>query len=90
MEFVVARKRSPKPAAPPEPEPRDDSPGAKLRRLVDRKRRGREYQEIAEAAGMDPRAFSRLLKGRVPNPGILTITAILKAIGATLAEYEKA
>lgn len=85
----MARKRSPNPAAPPEPEPRDDSPGAKLRRIVDRKRRGRKDQEIARIAGMSPASFSRLLRGDIPNPRIATIEAVLRAIGATLAEYER-
>lgn len=82
----MARKLSPK----PDPSSRDDSPGAKLRRLVEKKRRGREHQEIARDAGMSLSAFSRLIHGGIPNPRILTVTAVLKAIGATLAEYEKA
>lgn len=86
MDSAVARK-----TPPPKPEdPADDSPGAKLKRLVDRKRKGRDYAEIAAAAGMSPAAFSRLLNSGIADPRISTITAILKAIGATLADYEKA
>lgn len=72
------------------PSPTNDPFHAKLSRLVDRKRKGRTDAEIAEAAGISKQAFSRLLNGGVPDPRLSTLAAVLKAIGATLAEYERA
>lgn len=79
----MARKRTPTKAE-------DDSPGARLRRLVNRKARNRTDAEIAEAVGMTRHSFSRLLTSTDADPKLSTITAILDEIGATLAEFERA
>ncbi len=67
-----------------------DSVAAKLRRLIDRKRKGRTDAEIAEAANMSPKALSRILLGQIPNPGIETIKTILDGIGLNFCDYDKA
>jgi DNA-binding phage protein len=72
------------------PDPENDAYYLKLSRLLDAKRNGRSDYEIAETAGMTKQAFSRLMNGRIPDPRLSTITDVLKAIGATLCEYEKA
>lgn len=82
---AMARKQSTKP-----PDPANDPPGEKLKRLVESKRKGRTDAEIAEAAGMRPGALSRLLNGGVPDPRLSTITSVLKAIGSNLCEFERA
>jgi transcriptional regulator with XRE-family HTH domain len=81
-------KRMPRNPTPTKAE--DDSPGARLRRLVNRKARGRTDAQIAELAGMSDRAFSRLMTGGVPDPRVSTIEAICQAVGATLCDYERA
>lgn len=72
------------------PNPADDAFPAKLSRLIDAKRKGRTDAEIAEAAGMSPAALSRLLTGGVPDPRLSTLLRVLKALGASLADYERA
>jgi len=70
-------------------DPKNDPVHDKLSRLIDRKRKGRTDEQIAEAAGMTKQALSRLLRGKVPDPRLSTLMAVLKAINATLAEYER-
>lgn len=72
------------------PDPKNDPPHIKLSRLVDRKRKGRQDAEIAEAAGMTPGALSRLLTGRVADPRLSTLKRVLDAIGATLSDFDRA
>jgi DNA-binding phage protein len=62
----------------------------KLRALVNARKGGRSDTEIAAAAGMDRRAFSRILLGHVPDPKISTILRILDAIDADLCDLEHA
>lgn len=62
----------------------------KLGRLLEARRNGRMDAEIAKKAEMSPQAFSRMMGGGVPDPRLSTLTAILRAIGATLCDYEKA
>jgi DNA-binding phage protein len=88
------------PHAPPSPRPpmarraapalSDQSIPAKLRRLVDAKRKGRSDQEIAEAADMTPVKLSQVLTGAIGDPRFSTVHRLLKALPATLAEYDRA
>jgi DNA-binding phage protein len=83
---TVARKQNPNTL----PDPANDLVRVKLRRLFDRKAKGMTDQEIAEAAGMKKQALSRIMTGSTLDPGILTITTIVRAIGATLCDYDRA
>lgn len=62
----------------------------KLHRLLERKRKGREDQQIAEVAGMTPAMFSKFLTGRAENPSLKSLRKVLAAIGATLCEFDRA
>lgn len=62
---------------------------ARLKRVVDARRGYRTYTEIAELAGMDKRVLSRILNGSVPNPRLLTVVAILNAVGADLRDLQE-
>lgn len=62
----------------------------KLRRLINAMDEPPTDAEIAIDAGMDPRAFSRLMLGHVPDPRLSTLRRILTAINATLADFEQA
>jgi DNA-binding phage protein len=79
----MARKARP---APKEPDPYH----VRLRRLVDARRGSRTYEEIAERAGMNKQALSRLLTGGVTDPRLSTLEAVLKAVGANLCDFEEA
>lgn len=70
--------------------PPPGSPGDRLRDLIDRKAKGRSHGEIADAAGVPRPNLSNILTGKVPSPGVLTVQAILDAIGATWCDYHKA
>lgn len=62
----------------------------KLRRLMQSKCITDTDAQVAAKAGMDPRAFSRLMLGHVPDPRLSTLRSILIAIGSNLAEFEQA
>lgn len=62
--------------------PSEEPYHVQLKRVVDSRRGYRTYTEIAELAGMDKRVLSRILNGSVPNPRLLTVKAILRAVGA--------
>jgi DNA-binding phage protein len=71
------------------PEPSDRSPVyRKLRALVDARKGDRTHAEIASAAGMSRAYFSHLLSGKIVNPRLDTLLAVLDAIGATLCDYD--
>jgi DNA-binding phage protein len=72
------------------PDPKNDPPGRKLSRLIERKGKGRALADIAESAGMKRSALSRMMSDDGPSPRIDTLQRVLDAIGATLSDYEKA
>jgi len=86
MVTTMARKHSGGTSA----DPKNDPFHIKLSRLLDAKRKGRTDVEIAEASGMTKQSFSRLLNGGVPDPRLSTIMGVLKAIGASLSDYDRA
>jgi predicted transcriptional regulator len=62
----------------------------KLKRLVDRKAKGREYGTIAEQAGISASLLSQILNGNRPSPSFMTIYRLLKVLPATLREFDEA
>lgn len=82
----MARRRQPDTP----PDPKNDPAWLKLRRLIDAKANGRTDAEIAEAAGMDPRVISRLTLKGGPSMKLETLQRILKALPATLSEFDRA
>lgn len=79
---TVAQKKAPKPT--------DNTLGAKLFRVIERKGKGMTYTEIAERAGMTPSKLSQLIKGHIPDPQLSTIRRVLDAVGANLCDLERA
>jgi DNA-binding phage protein len=72
------------------PEPSDRSPvHRKLRALVEERKGDRTHAEIASAAGMSRAYFSHLLSGKIVNPRLDTLLAVLDAIGASLCDYDR-
>lgn len=78
------------PARAPARPPAADSPGGRLRRLIESipEDRRPSQAEIARRSGMSPAGLSDILNGHRPNPGILTVRRVLDAIGRTLADYD--
>jgi transcriptional regulator with XRE-family HTH domain len=68
---------------------RDGQFHRKLARLIELRRAGRTDAQIALLAGMSPTLLSRLLNGYTNDIRLSTLTAILDAIGSTLAEFER-
>lgn len=79
-----------KPHGEKPPDPVHDPFPEKLRRLVEAKRASRTDREIAQAAGISRQAFSEFLTGRNTNPKLQTLLRILKALDATLTDYDRA
>jgi DNA-binding phage protein len=60
----------------------------KLRHLVDLRKGDRTDAEVAAAARMSRAYFSHLMSGKITNPRLNTLLAVLDAIGATLCDYD--
>lgn len=73
----------------PTPPAPDEPLAAKLRRLVEKRRKGRLDEQIAADAGMTPQQFSKLLTGYTPDPRYSTLRRVLDALGSSLCELEK-
>lgn len=71
-------------------DPKNDPLHEKLKRLLEEKRAGRTDTEIAEAAGMSRQALSQFMTGRNTNPKLQTLLRILKALDASLSDYDRA
>lgn len=56
----------------------------RLRRLLDE--RGCSIREAAQLAGMESQMLWRIVTGRTPNPGILTVERVVRAIGCKMTE----
>jgi transcriptional regulator with XRE-family HTH domain len=63
---------------------------AKLRRLIEAKRPDALDKDIASDAGMTKAHFSDLMNSTRPDIRLSTLRSILKAIGATLCEFDRA
>jgi transcriptional regulator with XRE-family HTH domain len=72
------------------PDKSDQSIAAKLKRLVAAKARGRSINDIAEAAGMPASMLSQIINGHTAEPRFSTVYRLLKALPATLADYDRA
>lgn len=79
----MGRKRTP-------PDPTSQEWWAKLGRLVDAKRKGRTNAEIAADAGLAENHFNLILRGEKPNASIGSIAAILRALPARWADFDRA
>lgn len=51
------------------------------------RRHGLSMAEVAHSAGMSKQQVHEIVSGKVANPGVLTITRIVEAAGATMAEF---
>jgi transcriptional regulator with XRE-family HTH domain len=58
------------------------TPSERLRFLL--ARRGYTVADAADAAGMFRQQLWRIIAGKVPNPGILTVERIVEAVGASM------
>jgi len=47
------------------------------------------FNELARRAGLRPSLVHQVLTGTTPNPGILTVLAILEALGKSLAWLDR-
>lgn len=56
----------------------------RLRRMLDD--RGCSISEAARLAGLEKQQTWRIVTGRNANPGILTVTRLVEAVGGTMAE----
>ena len=54
----------------------------------ERKRQGMSVNALAVKAGLSPGRVHGILTGDTPNPGILTVRAITRALGKTLRWLE--
>ncbi|PIQ87436.1 MAG: hypothetical protein COV74_00760 [Candidatus Omnitrophica bacterium CG11_big_fil_rev_8_21_14_0_20_45_26] len=67
----------------PQPDPVSHI-GAAMRVL--RQRRGQKAVELAKSAGLDPRTYAAIEKGRIKNPSLQNIEAIARALDITPSE----
>ena len=56
---------------------------------AERERQGLSLYKLAKDAGTSPSRVKSILDGATPNPGLLTVAAILRAMGKSLAWLEK-
>ncbi len=55
----------------------------------ERERQGLSLYKLAQDAGTSASRVKSILDGQTPNPGLLTVAAILRAMGKSLAWLEK-
>lgn len=56
---------------------------------AERRRQDLTVYRLAKAAGMSPGRMTAILDGTTPNPGILTVRAILAGLGRSLTWLDK-
>jgi transcriptional regulator with XRE-family HTH domain len=56
----------------------------RLRRMLDN--RGVSISEAARLAGLEKQQAWRIVTGQNANPGVLTVTRLVEAVGGTMAE----
>ena len=56
---------------------------------AERERQGVSLYKLAKDAGTSPSRVKSILDGQTPNPGLLTVAAILRAMGKSLSWLEK-
>ena len=56
---------------------------------AERERQGLSLYKLAKDAGTSASRVKSILDGATPNPGLLTVAAILRAMGKSLAWLEK-
>ncbi len=56
---------------------------------AERERQGQSINGLARAAGMQPSQCLRVLNGETLNPGILTVKALLAALGKSLTWLDR-
>lgn len=56
---------------------------------AERERQGLSLYKLAKDAGTSPSRVKSILDGKTPNPGLLTVAAVLKAMGKSLAWLER-
>lgn len=56
---------------------------------AERERQGISLYKLAKDAGTSASRVKSILDGKTPNPGVLTVAAILRAMGKSLAWLEK-
>ena len=56
---------------------------------AERERQGLSLYQIARDAGTSAARVKSIMDGATPNPGILTVQAVLTAMGKSLAWLEK-
>ena len=56
---------------------------------AERERQGLSLYKLAKDAGTSPSRVKSILDGATPNPGLLTVAAILRAMGKSLSWLEK-
>ncbi len=56
---------------------------------AERERRGFTLAKLAEASGVPLGSVHSILRGKTPNPGILTVVAILDALGKSLSWLDR-
>lgn len=56
---------------------------------AERERQGLSLYKLAKDAGTSASRVKSILDGQTPNPGLLTVSAILAALGKSLAWLEK-
>jgi transcriptional regulator with XRE-family HTH domain len=59
----------------------------RLRRML--ADRGCSIREAATLAGMERQQVWRIVTGKVPNPGYLTVQRIVEAVGGTMKELHE-
>ncbi len=59
--------------------------GERLIRLI--RKRGLTQTRVSEASGVSRQQVNRIVKGSLPNPGILTVEKIVEGIGSTMREF---
>jgi hypothetical protein len=68
--------------------PLDPPLHVRLRTLLDARKGELMDVEIAERAGMDKTFLYRLVTGRIADPHVSTLRALLHAVGATPADLD--
>ena len=87
----ASTRRTPRMArTKPTPPVPDEPLAAKLRRLVEKRRKGRRDDQIAADAGIPATTLSKLVNGHAKNPRYETLMAVLKALDATLCDLDRA
>ena len=56
---------------------------------AERERQGLSLYKLAKDAGTSASRVKSILDGQTPNPGLLTVAAILRAMGKSLSWLEK-